>query len=228
MKKPAAKKSADPNVVKVLVVDDHPIVRQGIKSLLEIDSRFQVAWEAANGPQAITIVEKATPDAAVVDISLEGSDGLELIKNLRAMDYAFPILVVSMHEESLYAERVLRAGGNGYVMKRELSDNLLRALERIIEGKIYVSDAIQERFLKDISGKNRKEGSGVESLSDRELEVFRLMGNGLSTREIADKLRLSIKTIETYRAYIKEKLDISTAPELVSRATRWVQEQQGA
>ena len=226
MKKATSKKTAGP--IKVLVVDDHPIVRQGIKSLLEIDSRFQVAWEAANGPQAISLVEKIAPDAAVVDISLEGSDGLELIKNIRAMDFSFPILVVSMHEESLYAERVLRAGGNGYVMKRELSDNLLRALERVIEGKIYVSDAIQERFLKDISGKGRKEGSGVESLSDRELEVFRLMGNGLSTREIADKLRLSIKTIETYRAHIKEKLDIATAPELVSRATRWVQEQQGS
>jgi DNA-binding NarL/FixJ family response regulator len=210
---------------KVLVVDDHPIVRTGVISLLELEDKYTISGEANAANEAIGLIEKEAPDLAIIDISLKGSDGLELIKSIRAMEYEFPILVMSMHDENLYAERVLRAGGNGYIMKEALSDNLTLALERLLKGKIYVSDNIQERFLQNMSGTNKNKAQGVQSLSDRELEVYRHIGHGKSTREIAGVLNLSIKTIETYRAHIKEKLTLGNASELVSSATRWVESQ---
>ena len=217
----AAKEKTD--LVRVALVDDHPIVRQGIKSLLSVEDRFDVTIEAASAPQALSMIEKNPPDIAIVDISLESSDGLELIKNVRAMDFEFPILVVSMHDENLYAERVLKAGGNGYVMKAAIAEVLIEAIDRLFAGKIYVSSEVQEQFLQamTLAAKGRR---GVESLSDRELEVFRHIGEGRSTREIADRLNLSIKTIETYRAHIKEKLELANASELVSTAARWVEQ----
>ncbi|MFT5124340.1 MAG: DNA-binding NarL/FixJ family response regulator [Kiritimatiellia bacterium] len=211
---------------KVLVVDDHPIVRTGVISLLELEEKYTICGEANAANEAIGLIEKETPDLAIIDISLKGSDGLELIKSIRAMEYEFPILVMSMHDENLYAERVLRAGGNGYIMKEALSNNLSQALERLLKGKIYVSDNIQERFLQNMSGANKNKAQGVESLSDRELEVYRHIGHGKSTREIAGVLNLSIKTIETYRAHIKDKLNLGNASELVSSATRWVESQE--
>lgn len=209
--------------IRVALVDDHPIVRQGIKSLLNVEDRFEVITEAANAPEALSLIEKDPPDLAIVDITLEGSDGLELIKNIRAMDFEFPILVVSMHDETLYAERVLKAGGNGYVMKAAIAEVLIEAIDRLFAGKIYVSGDVQELFLQamTLAAKGRR---GVESLSDRELEVFRHIGEGRSTREVADRLNLSIKTIETYRAHIKEKLELANASELVSTAARWVEQ----
>ena len=211
--------------INVMIVDDHPIVRQGVKSLLGIDERYIVCSEASSAPEAIQKVQACNPDVVIVDITLKGSDGLELIKALRGMDLEFPILVMSMHDENLYAERVLKAGGNGYVMKRVLSEVLLDALDRVLDGKIYVSDAVQDQFLKTYSAVNRVKQGGVDSLSDRELEVFRHIGNGRSTRDIAEDLNLSVKTIETYRAHIKEKLGLASAPELACTATRWVEQQ---
>ena len=212
---------------RTLIVDDHPIVRQGIRSMLEFEECYEVVADASSAPTALGLIEKDPPDIAIFDISLEGSDGLDLIKSVRAMEYEFPILVMSMHDESLYAERVLRCGGNGYIMKSELSDNLAEALQRLRNGKIYVSDAIQERFLQNMTTTGSTSSRGIESLSDRELEVYRHIGHGVSTREIADRLHLSVKTIETYRAHIKEKLNLSNASELVSAATRWVNQQEG-
>lgn len=220
-------KSTDKTECKILVVDDHPIVRAGVKSLLELDESYTICGEAQSAAEALSFIEKKPPDLAIVDITLEGSDGLELIKSIRAMDYEFPILVMSMHHENLYAERVLRAGGNGYVMKSSLSENLLGALERVTNGKIYVSEKIKEQFLQQMAGTGKGKAEGVASLSDRELEVYRHIGNGATTREIAEKLHLSIKTIETYRAHIKEKLRLGNASELVNAATRWVEQQAG-
>jgi DNA-binding NarL/FixJ family response regulator len=220
-------KSTDKTECKILVVDDHPIVRAGVKSLLELDESYTICGEAQSAAEALSFIEKKPPDLAIVDITLEGSDGLELIKSIRAMDYEFPILVMSMHHENLYAERVLRAGGNGYVMKSSLSENLLGALERVTHGKIYVSEKIKEQFLQQMAGTGKGKAEGVASLSDRELEVYRHIGNGATTREIAEKLHLSIKTIETYRAHIKEKLRLGNASELVNAATRWVEQQAG-
>jgi len=208
--------------LNLLVVDDHPVVRQGIKGMLAIDDRFNISGEAASAREALSLIQETPPDLAIIDISLQGSDGLELIKDIRAFDHEFPILVMSMHEEKLYAERVLKAGANGYIMKRELSDDLVKALERLVAGRIHVSDAMQEVFLEKAAGiSNTREG--VASLSDRELEVFRLLGAGKTTREIAEQLHLSIKTIETHRAHIKTKLGLKNAAELVSSAARWLE-----
>jgi len=209
--------------IEILLVDDHAIVRQGLKSLLSKDSRYRVTAEASSAREAVAAVDLKVPDLAIVDITLEDSVGLELIKDLRAREFEFPILVMSMHEEVIYAERVLKAGGNGYVMKSELSEELFTALERLCEGKIHVSPAMQERFLEQAAGL-RKSKNGIDMLSDRELEVFQFIGNGKSTREIADELTLSVKTIETHRAHIKEKLDITSTSKLASVAARWVEQ----
>jgi DNA-binding NarL/FixJ family response regulator len=214
-------------VYRTMIVDDHPIVREGIRSMLELEGEYDIVAQASSAPEALGLIEKNPPDLAIFDISLEGSDGLDLIKSVRAMDYEFPILVMSMHDEELYAERVLRSGGNGYIMKSEISDGLVEALGRLRQGKIYVSAAVQERFLENMSQHGRSTSNGVETLSDRELEVYRHIGHGRSTREIAERLHLSIKTIETYRAHIKEKLGLANASELVSNATRWVNQQEG-
>ena len=219
-------KRTEKDMYSVLVVDDHPIVRTGVKSLLELEGKYEITGEASAANEALGVIENQAPDIAIFDITLKGSDGLELIKSVRSMDYEFPILVMSMHDENLYAERVLRAGANGYIMKGALSDYLVDALEKLLMGKIYVSDNIQERFLQNMTGGQGKRTSGVESLSDRELEVYRHIGHGRSTREIAESLHLSVKTIETYRAHIKDKLDLGNASELVSAATRWVESQE--
>lgn len=211
--------------IRLMVVDDHPIVRQGIKSLLELEHDYVVIGEAESVAEGLKLVSENTPDAAIIDIALKGSDGLELIKSIRAMDYEFPIVVMSMHDESLYAQRVLRAGGNGYIMKKELSDNLVKALQEVSSGGIYVSETMRQKFLHHMSGKGAQDVSLVEKLSDRELEVFRLIGQGYSTRSIAESLHLSIKTIETYRSHIKEKLNLANATELVRSATNWNESQ---
>lgn len=209
--------------IQILIVDDHPVVRQGIKGMLETDERFHVTGEADSANSAMQLIRESPPDLAIFDITLNKSDGLELIKDVRAMEYEFPILVMSMHEERLYAERVLKAGANGYIMKREISDGLIEAVERLCAGRIYVSASMQEFFLEQAAGL-QQDRSGIAKLSDRELEVFRLLGAGETTREIAEQLSLSVKTIETYRSHIKEKLSLGNASELVSAAARWLEQ----
>jgi DNA-binding NarL/FixJ family response regulator len=208
---------------RVLVVDDHPIVRQGLVQLLNCESDFMVCAEAGDARKAMAAIAEAKPDLGIVDISLQGTNGIELIKNIVAQWPDFPILVLSMHDESLYAERALRAGAKGYLMKQEAPEKLMEALRRILNGQIYVSEKLSNKMMHNaIGGKNREDTSPVANLSDRELEVLQLIGQGHGTRQIAEDLCLSVKTIESHRAHIKEKLTLKTAPEMVRFAVQWV------
>jgi DNA-binding NarL/FixJ family response regulator len=203
----------------ILIVDDHPIVRQGIRSLLEQEPDLRITGEAESAGRALTVLRGGTVDAAIIDISLKGTDGLELTKSVRAEFPHLPILILSMHDESMYAERALRSGANGYLMKQEVADNIVTALRSVLQGRIFVSAGVRETLLSRLAGQPiTLDQSPIEKLSDRELEVFRMIGQGLGTREIAAHLHLSIKTIETYRSHIKEKLHIANAIDLVRQA----------
>lgn len=212
---------------KILLVDDHPLMRKGLALTLETEVDLTVAAQAASAEEALSLMEKTEPDLAVVDVSLPGMSGLELIKHLRAMNPDLAILVVSRHDESLYAERAIRAGARGYLMKMEAADVIVKAVRHILNGGIYVSDEIKERLLLGMMAGKDISQSPLEVLSDRELEVFELTGRGLGTRDIAERLHLSVKTVESYRARIKSKLSLSSAPELIQHAVQWV-ESEGA
>jgi DNA-binding NarL/FixJ family response regulator len=219
-----ALKSAPPVAIKkrILVVDDHPIVRQGLALLLNREPDLVVCGEAEEAAGAMHVLASSRPDVLIVDISLSGPDGLDLLKNIRASHPALPVLILSMHDESVYAERALRAGANGYIMKQEATDKVLDALRRILAGEIYVSDHIANKLLKHyITGSGTLRNSSISDLSDRELEVFRLIGEGHGTRQIAEELHLSVKTVESYQAHIKEKLALRSARELMQRAIQW-------
>jgi len=208
---------------RVLIVDDHPIVRQGLVQLLNCEPDFMVCGEAADARKALSAIVETKPDVGIVDITLHGTNGIELIKNIVAQWPNFPVLVLSMHDESLYAERALRAGAKGYVMKQEAPEKLTEALRRILNGQIYVSEKLSNKMMhRAIDGKNLENTSPVANLSDRELEVLQLIGQGHGTRQIAEDLSLSVKTIESHRAHIKEKLNLKTAPEMVRFAVQWV------
>ena len=213
-------------VQRVLIVDDHPIVRQGLRWLIEQEADLVVCAEAGNAAEAMDQLVKSKPNLMLVDISMKGPDGLELTKSIRSLRPTLPILIVSMHDETLYAERVLRAGAKGYIMKEEVAQNMIEAVRRVLAGDIYISDRMRQRILRGVAGqRNAPNVFSVERLSDRELEVFRLIGQGRSTRQVAEELHLSVKTIETYRAHIKEKLSISNATELVRQAVQWYAQQ---
>jgi DNA-binding NarL/FixJ family response regulator len=206
----------------VFVVDDHPIVRQGLTLLINQESDLTVCGEAEEMQSALASIFAVKPDIVIVDISLNGPDGLELLKNVRISSPRLPVLVLSMHDESIYAERALRAGANGYIMKQEATEKVLVALRRILSGEIYVSDKIANSMLQHyVRGANPSEHSSIAELTDRELEVFRLIGEGHGTRQIAEALHLSIKTVESYQAHIKEKLALRSARELVQHAIEW-------
>ncbi len=208
-------------VSKIYIVDDHPIVRKGLCQLIDQEPDLKVTGEAEDAVQAMSLLEKNNPDIVLVDISLKGSSGIELIKNIRSKYQSLPILVVSMHEEALYAERALRAGSRGYIMKQEPPENMLRAIRSILDGGIYVSESMGSRMINTIADGGQS-NSPIERLSDRELEVFQMIGEGKSTRAIAEELLLSIKTVESYREKIKNKLQLKNATELVQRAIQWV------
>lgn len=209
---------------QVFLVDDHPIVRQGLIKLIEQEDGLEVCGEAGSVPEALSSIGGLSPDVILVDISLEESNGLELIKTIDDMGLKIPTLVLSMHDESLYAEHALKAGASGYVMKQAAATTLIQAIEKVLEGEIYVSKNMSSHMLKmAFRSGGEKQKSGTESLSLRELEVFELIGRGNSTREIADQLNLSVKTIETYRAHIKDKLQLRSATELMQRAIHWVE-----
>jgi DNA-binding NarL/FixJ family response regulator len=208
----------------ILIVDDHPLVRKGIRSLLEQEADMLVAGEAASRAEVLETLRKNLPSLILLDISLQGSDGIEITKAIRCEFEQVPILIVSMHDEALYAERALRAGANGYIMKQEVAENVIKAIRQVLSGKIYVSDNMRQKVLRDLTQPHADiKATPMERLSDRELEVFRLIGEGRGTREIAEGLHLSIKTIETYRAHIKEKLAIRSAAELARAAVNWVE-----
>jgi len=209
---------------KIIIIDDHPLMRKGLSLILESEPDLIIAGQAAKAEEALHLLDEVKPDMAIVDVSLPGMSGLELTKHMLALHPDLIVLIISRHDEVLYAERAIRAGARGYVMKRVASDVILRAVRRVLGGGIYVSDEINERLLLGMaSGHKRLTQSPLEILSDRELEVFELTGRGLGTREIAEKLYLSVKTVESYRARIKSKLNLSNANELVLHAVQWVE-----
>jgi DNA-binding NarL/FixJ family response regulator len=221
----ARKKKPTTPSKRIFLVDDHPMMRQGIAQLIAEEKDLVVCGEAEDAPEALSRIEELKPDLAVVDITLRSTNGLELIKDLRLRVPATMILVISMHDESLYAERVLRAGGRGYIMKQEGGKKLMEAIRHVLAGGTYVSEKISARILDSFSGRRTGNSSPVENLTDREFEVFQLLGQGLSTKAIADKLHVSAKTVEVHRVNIKQKLKIATAPELIHFAARWMNAQ---
>jgi DNA-binding NarL/FixJ family response regulator len=214
--------SAD-RTARVLIVDDHPIVRQGLAQLLEQEEDLIVCGEASSARSALEAIERLQPSIVIVDILLKDVNGIELIKMIKSRFGKIPVLVMSMHDESLYAERSLRAGARGYIMKEEATDKMLTAVRKVMTGGIYLSERMVSRILHRLAeGKDEAE-SPLDRLSDRELEVFQLIGEGSPTRQIAERLNVSIKTVESYRAHIKEKLELTSSTELVKQAVHWVQ-----
>jgi len=207
---------------QVLILDDHPIVRQGLKALINQESDLEVCGEAANAIEALKIVDAIKPDIVIVDISLEGSNGVEFLKSAKEQYPNLLLLVHSMHDESLYAERVLRAGARGYIMKQESPEKVIAAIRRILAGQIYMSDSMTEKMLEQRYNGVTSGLSPIEALSDRELEVFQFIGSGETSSKIAKLLHRSIKTVETYRARIKEKLGLKDNMQLIRSAMQWV------
>ncbi|MCX5806327.1 MAG: response regulator transcription factor [Proteobacteria bacterium] len=209
---------------KIFIVDDHPIVRKGLSQMINQEADLVVCGEADSAQHALESLKKSQPDLMIVDISLQGIDGIELIKLIKARYGNLPVLVVSMHDESLYAERALRVGAKGYIMKQEAIEKMMEAIRRVLRGELYISEGVSANIVKRfIDGKAETTQSAIEILSDRELEVFQLIGQGVGTRQIADNLHVSIKTVESYRANIKEKLKLKNATELMKHAVHWVE-----
>lgn len=207
---------------RLLLVDDHPIVRQGLALLIDREPDLSVCGEAEGAHSAFHLIATLRPDIVVLDISLSGPDGLDVLKEIRSKTASLPVLILSMHDESIYAERAMRAGANGYIMKQEATEKVLVAIRRILQGEVYLSDRLTSTILQQyVRGAPPAKGSPLLNLTDRELEVFRLIGEGHGTRQIADELHLSVKTIESYQAHIKEKLALRNARELVQHAIEW-------
>jgi DNA-binding NarL/FixJ family response regulator len=209
---------------RVLLVDDHAVVRFGITQLINKQSDLVVCGEEEDASKALDAINSLKPDLVIADISLKESSGLELMRNIKAQHPQLPILVVSVHDESIYAEMAFRAGATGYLMKQEALDKIPTAIRRVLEGSVYVSDALAAKMLQQrVRGKVDVQESPVEGLSDRELEVFQLIGQWKKTKEIAQEIHLSVKTVEYYREQIKRKLNLRDASELTQYATSWVQ-----
>jgi DNA-binding NarL/FixJ family response regulator len=214
--------AAQPKKYRVLLVDDHPIVRQGLALLIDREPDLCVCGEAEGAHSAFHAIATLCPDIVVLDISLSGPDGLDVLKELRLKTSSLAVLILSMHDESIYAERAMRAGANGYIMKQEATEKVLVAIRRILQGDVYLSDRLTTTMLQHyVRGSSPSKLSPLVNLTDRELEVFRLIGEGHATRQIADELHLSVKTIESYQAHIKEKLALRNARELVQHAIEW-------
>jgi len=207
---------------RVLIVDDHPIVRQGLRRLIEQEDDLTVCGEVETARDAKAAIRDLKPDAVIVDISLRQGDGIELVKDSRAHYASLPILVLSMHEETIYAERMLSAGANGYIMKQAASDQFLVALRRVLDGGIYVSEAVGNSMIqKFASGGSYISANPIDRLSNRELQILHMIGKGLSTRQAAEALNLSVKTVESHRQRIKRKLNLNTGSQLVQYAVNW-------
>jgi DNA-binding NarL/FixJ family response regulator len=212
------------NITKVLIVDDHPIVRQGIRLLVDQEPDMAVCGEADCATEAMKAIENTGPDVAIVDLSLKDSSGLDLIKDIRIRYPDLVVLVLSMRDEFFYAERVLRAGARGYITKEEGTEKVIDGIRKVLAGEICLAEKLAAKMIsRMVEGPRVAAGPSVQNLSDRELEVFELLGRGLTTREIAEKLHLSIKTIESHREHIKDKLKLANANELLKQAIQWVQ-----
>jgi DNA-binding NarL/FixJ family response regulator len=209
---------------RVMLVDDHPIVRHGLSMLINEEQDMTVCAECSSAAETLKQISICNPDIALVDVSLQGYSGIDLTKSIKEQTPRLPILILSMHDEMLYAERALRAGARGYVMKQEAADTVLKAIRTVLKGDIYLSERLSSKVLRElVDGPADPDRFGVERLSDRELEVFEMIGRGYATRRIADALHLSVKTIETHRAHIKQKLKLENATELVHHAFIWIE-----
>src|SRR5215471_18038251 len=209
---------------KILIVDDHPVVREGLAMHLSAQPDLEVCGEAEDLAGALALIESARPDLAIIDISLKNSNGINLIRRIKDCHEEVRILVWSMYPENLYAERALRAGAQGYMNKGQATHHVLDAIRAILQGQVYVSAKLTNQLLQRVVGRKPEECPSIESLSDRELEAFQLIGEGMTTESIAERMHVSPKTVETFRTRIKEKLGISNLPELIQRAAQWVVE----
>lgn len=207
---------------KIFLVDDHPLVREWLTNLIHQQPDFVVCGESEDAPQALQAIAAIQPEVAIVDISLKQGSGIELIKNLKALHPAIAIIVLSMHDERLYAERALRAGARGYIMKSETAKKVITVIRQVLAGKIYMSESLAAVFAeKFVDGRLPNGGSLVDQLSDRELETFQLLGKGYETRQVAEMMKVSMKTVQAHCAHIKEKLKLTNAAELLREAVRW-------
>jgi DNA-binding NarL/FixJ family response regulator len=214
------------NKTQVLIVDDHPVVRDGLTQIINHEQDLNVCGEADDAHEALKAATELKPDVVVVDISLKSSNGIELTKSIKARHPKLYVIVLSVHDESVYAERALLAGAKAYLMKDAVSENIIKAIRTVLSGEIYVSNTISKKFLHKIAGdKAGTTKTPIENLSDREIEIFRLIGEGYKASQIAKKLRLSVKTIETYRGRLKEKLSLNSAAELLQYSIKWAKSQ---
>jgi DNA-binding NarL/FixJ family response regulator len=214
--------------IRVLLVDDHPVLRRGLTQMINAESDMLVCGEAEEAGKGFELVGTLNPDVAVIDISLKTGNGIELVKNVKARYPEMAMLVLSMYDESLYAERALRAGSRGYIMKEEASEQIIVAIRRVMSGEIFLSEKMKSRMIHQLATGSKAVISPLEQLTDRELQVFRLIGEGNSTRQIAAQLHLSVRTVEAYREYIKSKLNLKNATELVQHAFHWVHHEAAA
>ena len=223
---PDAAGAGFPHGARVLIVDDHPLIRQGVARTLSAEPGLEVAGEAATAAEALAQASELEPDLVVLDLGLGSADGLDLIPRILRATGGAKVLVLSMFDEALYAERCLRAGASGYLMKEAASSTLVDAIREVLAGEIHVSEPVQDRLVRKAAGR-APDSAGVSDLTDRELQVFRMLGEGLSTREVAEGLHLSIKTVESHRAKIMRKLGLEQASQLIHRAVAWVQGEHG-
>ncbi|WP_294387167.1 response regulator transcription factor [Prosthecobacter sp.] len=208
---------------RLVLVDDHPIMRHGLAQLIRAEDGLEVIGEAGSAREGLEVVGRLKPDLVVIDLTLPDKNGLELVKDIRAAHPATLCLVLSMHDEALYGERALRAGARGYVMKEAAADHLVTAIHKVIGGGLYVSATLNDRMLEQVSGAARSKATGMDSLTDRELEILELVGKGVATKNIAAQLSISARTVEAHRAHIKEKLGITDGAALVRYAVQWVE-----
>jgi DNA-binding NarL/FixJ family response regulator len=217
---------ATPAKKRLLILDDHPMMREGLTQLINNEPDLTVCGEAGTGSEGLDLIGTLRPDLLLADISLPDKNGLEVIKDTQALHPGLAVLVISMHDETLYAERALRAGARGYIMKHEGGKKLMAAIRHVLSGQIYVSEKMSAKLLESFSGQSEPAGRRpMENLTDREFEVLQLLGQGKGTREIAEQIHLSPKTVEAHRANIKRKLNLKTGPELIRYAVRWVETQ---
>lgn len=211
---------------RILLIDDHPIMRHGLAQLISVEPGLCVGGEAGNAADGLAAIGRLKPDIVVVDLTLPDKTGLELIKDIQALYPGTRCIVLSMHDENLYAERALRAGARGYVMKEMAAETLIQAIRRVLDGGIYVSETMSSRMLEQVSGQRGKaNATGIEQLTDRELEVLAMIGKGTATKIIAEHLNISARTVEAHRSHIKEKLGLTDGPALMRYAVQWAESQ---
>jgi len=224
MSVPSPARLSAPKITRILVVDDHPMIRERLAEVIQREPDLKVCAEAEDRQRALELVEVSRPDLAIIDLTLKNSHGQELIKDLRARHPDLPILVISMHDESLHAERVIRAGARGYITKQEATRKVLQAIRTVMSGNIYLSEKMSQRLAVLAANRPRAQsGLPVDQLTDSEMRVFELIGQGFGTRQIANKLGVHMRTVETYRARIKEKLNLRDAGELLRCALHWIE-----